>query len=65
MWNDDEIVEQTRAVRAAHAAEFAYDLKRIFADLRKQQEQSGREVVTLPAKPPAANRRAAAGRSSK
>ncbi len=64
MWRD-EIVEETRAVRAAHAAEFGYDLKRIFADLRKHQEQSGREVVTLPPKSPVPTRRAAGGRSAK
>ena len=64
MWND-EIVEETRKVRAAHAAAFDYDLKRIFADLRKHQDESGRQVVTLPAKAPPPARRAATGRPSK
>lgn len=49
----DPIVEEVREAREEHAAKFDYDLKRIFADLRDQERQSGREYVTLPA-----NRRA-------
>jgi len=58
MWKDP-IVEEVRAVREAHAAKFDYDLKRIFADLKEQERKSGREYVSLSAKPPA--RRAAQG----
>jgi hypothetical protein len=47
---NDPIVEEVRQVRAEHAERFNYDLKAIFADLRKQQEASGREFVTFPAR---------------
>ena len=46
----DPIVEEVRQVRAEHAKRFNYDLKAIFADIRKQQEESGREYVSFPAK---------------
>jgi hypothetical protein len=52
MWND-EIVEQVRAVRRAHAAAHGNDLKRIFSDLKQQELRSDREVVTLTPAPPA------------
>ena len=35
----DEIVEEVRAARDAYAARFDYDLKRIFNDLKEQEEQ--------------------------
>ena len=34
----DEIVEEVRAVREAYAAQFDYDLERIFEDLKKKEE---------------------------
>jgi len=46
----DTIVEEVRRVREEHAQRFDYDLKAIFADIKKQQEKSGREFVRLPAK---------------
>ncbi len=52
MWTD-EIVESTRKAREEYAAKFDYDLEAIRADLKKQQEQGQRKVVTLPAKKPA------------
>ncbi len=51
MWNDP-IVDEVRAVRAAHAQKFNYDLKAIAADLKKQQKKSKRQVVSLPSKKP-------------
>ena len=51
MWNDP-IVEEVRRVREEHAARFDYDLERIFQDLKEQERQSGREVVSLPPKRP-------------
>ena len=51
MWTD-EIVESTRKAREEYAAKFGYDLEAIYADLKKQQEQSGRKIVSLPPKKP-------------
>lgn len=51
MWKD-EIVEEVRRVREAHAAAHGHDLRRIFEDLKKSQSQSGRKVVSLPPRPP-------------
>ena len=36
----DEIVEEVRTAREAYAAQFDYDLKRIFEDLKRQKEQN-------------------------
>jgi hypothetical protein len=36
----DEIVEEVRAAREAYAAQFDYDLKRMFEDLKKKEEQN-------------------------
>ena len=36
----DEIVEEVRTAREAYAAQFDYDLKRIFEDLKRQEEQN-------------------------
>ncbi len=46
MWTD-EIVEEIHNIREEYAKSFNYDLKAIFADLRKKQAESGREVVNL------------------
>lgn len=35
----DEIVEEVRAVREAYAAQFDYELTRMFEDLKKKEEQ--------------------------
>ena len=50
MWKD-EIVEEIHRIREEYAKSFNYDLNAIFADLRKKQQESGREVVTLSRKP--------------
>lgn len=50
MWKD-EIVEEIHRIREEYARSFNYDLNAIFADLRKKQEESGREIVTLSRKP--------------
>lgn len=49
MW-DDPIVAEVRRVRAAHAAQFSHDLMAIFCDLKVQEQKSGREFVTFPAR---------------
>jgi hypothetical protein len=50
MWKD-EIVEEIHRIREEYAKSFNYDLNAIFADLRKKQQESGREVVNLSRKP--------------
>ena len=50
MWTD-EIVEEIHKIREAYAKSFNYDLDAIFADLRKKESESGREVVNLSRKP--------------
>jgi len=46
MWTD-EIVEEIHQIREQYAKSFNYDLDAIFADLRKKQAESGREIVNL------------------
>ena len=41
----DEIVEEIHRIREEYSRSFNHDLKAIFADLQKQQGESGREVV--------------------
>ena len=50
MWTD-KIVEEIHRIREEYAKSFNYDLDAIFADLRKKEAESGREVVTLSRKP--------------
>ena len=45
---NDPIVAEVRAAREKHAAEFGYDLKEIFRDLRTRQQSSGRKYVRYP-----------------
>ena len=42
----DPVLEEVWKARDEHARRFNYDLKRICADLRRIEKQSGREVVT-------------------
>jgi hypothetical protein len=46
MWTD-EIVEEIHQIREQYANSFNYDLDAIFADLRKKQAESGRQIVDL------------------
>lgn len=46
MW-EDPIVAEVRKVREAHAAQFNYDLRAIYHDIKKQEAESGREFITL------------------
>jgi hypothetical protein len=46
----DSIVEEVRRAREKYAKQFNYDLSAIFADIKQQQANSGREFVSLPAK---------------
>jgi hypothetical protein len=47
----DEIVEEIHRIREEYSRSFNHDLKAIFADLQKQQAESGRKIVTLSHKP--------------
>ncbi len=49
MWTDP-IVAELHRIRERHAREFGYDLRRMFQNLKKEQESSGRRVVSLPRK---------------
>ena len=42
---DDDIVEETRRRRQAHAESFDYDLVRIVEDLQRQERESAMPVV--------------------
>jgi hypothetical protein len=53
-FQDDEIVEEIRRLRDAHAASFDYDLNRIFEDLQRQQRESGAKLVRRPPRKPIA-----------
>ena len=46
----DPIVAEVRAVRAAHAARFGNDIDAIFADIKAQENASGRTYVRYPAR---------------
>ena len=47
---NDPIVEEVRKVREAHAAQFNYDLRAIYEDLKIQEKKSKRHFVNLPPK---------------
>lgn len=49
MWKD-EIVEEVRKVRDEYAAKFDYDLDAIYEDIKKQEKNSERKIVSLPSK---------------
>ena len=53
MWND-EIVDEVRAIRDAHAAKFGYDLQAIYADLKKSEAEhidAGHPYIPAPERP--------------
>jgi hypothetical protein len=48
----DEIVEEVRRARDAYAAQFDYDLKRMFEDLKKKEQQHPSRLAKIePLKP--------------
>ena len=49
---EDEIVEEIRHRRQAHAESLGYDLKRITEDLQRQERESGTRVVQRPPRRP-------------
>lgn len=44
----DDVVEEVRAARRAHAEAHGFDLARIFEDLKRREVESGVPVVSLP-----------------
>ena len=49
---DDPIVASVRAARDQLAAQFDYDVHKIFADLRSRESQLGKTVVPQPPQKP-------------
>ena len=47
---DDPIVAEVRAIRDELAAQFGFDLKEVFRQLRQLQASSGRKYVRYPAR---------------
>lgn len=48
----EEIVEEVRVARKAYAAQFDYDLERMFEDLKRKEEQNpARRANLKPLKP--------------
>lgn len=43
----DAIVEEIHRIREEYSRSFNHNLKALFADLQKQQAESGRKVVNL------------------
>ncbi len=43
----DVIVEEIHKIREEYSRLFNHDLKAIFADLQKQQSESGKKIVNL------------------
>ena len=51
MW-EDEIVAEVRRVRDEYEAKFNHDLEAIYKDIKEQEKQNQRKVVSLPPKKP-------------
>lgn len=52
---NDEIVDEVRAIREAHAAKFGYDLRAIYEDLKKSEAAhiaAGHPFISPPSVPP-------------
>ena len=55
---NDEIVDEVRAIREAHASKFGYDLRAIYADLKISEGKriaDGHPYVSPTSGPPAPN----------
>jgi hypothetical protein len=47
-----DLIDEARKAGQAYVDSFGGDLKKVCADLRRRAEQEGRQVVSLPPKPP-------------
>jgi hypothetical protein len=52
MWKDP-IVDEIRAIRRKHTEKFGGDVRAICEDLRRREQESGREFVTFADQPAA------------
>jgi hypothetical protein len=43
----DEIIEEVRAAREAHAARFNYDLEEMYKDLKAKEQARNRNIAPL------------------
>ncbi|MGA1874460.1 MAG: hypothetical protein ACMUIA_02520 [bacterium] len=43
----DQIIEEVRKIREDHAAKFKYNIKAIYQDLKRQEKEGGRVIVSL------------------
>ena len=50
MW-EDPIVKEVRKVREEHSSRFGHDLDRIYRELKRREETSGRRYVSHPPRP--------------
>ena len=57
----DEIVEEIRARRHAHAQSLDFDLSRIVADLQRQEQAAGMPTVTREPRRPEPSARRSSG----
>jgi hypothetical protein len=48
----DDILREVRRIRDAYAQQFGYDLQAIHRDLKRQEQASGRRIVSFPPRRP-------------
>jgi len=48
----DPIVEEIRKLREQYASQFNHDIDAIYDDIQQRQVQSGKKLVSLPARKP-------------
>ena len=51
MWKDP-VVEETRKLREDYARKFNHDIDAIYEDIQQRQAQSGKKLVSFPARQP-------------
>lgn len=47
----DVVLAEVREIKDSLAAKFDYDIDKMWADLKKKEAASGREILKAPAKP--------------
>jgi hypothetical protein len=48
----DPVVAEVRRARESYAAQMGYDLQAIYRDLKRQEQEGGRKLVSLPPRRP-------------